>query len=243
MALVASASCQPRLSAEDLQLEVPHPACALEVRDVPGMDEAPHEPRLEAKSQHTLQLSGRAVGEVSARGPATAYVTRLTHDGYWLRKTSASIVLGLGFLCLGALGAAFLLTVMKKRPPPRWGLELAKSVAREADAVRALATHGDALAKDLVQRTEEVLGQATVRADQLASRCRPLEERSDSATAVAHLESLYAQLEGLLGRVERAHMHITGWAERRGRDEDEAVKAHIAAIVAELQAALTEVEP
>lgn len=239
--LVGLAGCRAKYSNEDLLLETPHPTCALETRAVPGdLGDGAPAPDLPAATQHVLQIGGRALGEVGAREPAAAYTRRLTQDGYWLRRTSSALVMGLGLLCLGALGAAFFLTLVKKRPPPRWGLELSRAVGREADAVRTLAQHGDALTKELVSRTEEVLGQATIRAEQLASRCRPLEERTDSATALAHLESLHGQLEGLLGRVERAHLHITSWSERRGKDEDEAVKRHIAAVVDELEAALKE---
>lgn len=242
------AGCRAKVSNEDLLLETPHATCelvatpvAVTPTDTPEVgtgEAAPFE--LSTATQHVLQIGGRALGEVAAREPAAAYTTRLTRDGYWLRQTSSALVMGLGLLCLGALGAAFFLTLVKKRPPPRWGLELSRAVTREADAVRTLAQHGDALTRELVTRTEEVLGQATIRAEQLASRCRPLEERADSATALAHLESLHAQLEGLLGRVERVHVHITSWSERRGKDEDEAVKQHIAAVVDELASALKE---
>lgn len=225
--------CRPALSDEDLLLEQPDASCAIEARDVP----------LDPAAQSLLQMEGRAIGEVSARGPAGDYVRRLTRDGYWLRQTSSTLVMGIGLLCVGALGAAFLLVALKKRPPPRWGAELAGAVEKETAALRALAAHGDALVQELVARADEVLGKVVVKAEQLAARARPLEERADTATAVGHLQSLYAQLEGLLGRVERAHLHIVGWVERRGRDEDDEVKRQIGAAVDLLAAALQEVGP
>ena len=224
------AACRPTIEESDDAIAARHASCTLERRDLD----------IEPGFQDLLQIQGRLLGEVRAFFAANDYATKLTKDGYWLRRTMSGLVIALGFLCVGALAASFLLT-LKKRPPPRWGAELAKAVEREAKAMKGHATQGDALTQELVRRADEVLGAAVIKAEQLAGRCRPLEERADSATAIAHLQSLYRQIEGLLGRVERAHMHIVAWMERRGRDEDEVVKSQLQAAVDELAAALTEV--
>ena len=73
---------------------------------------------------------------------------------------------------------------------------------------------------------------ASKKAQRLVERAMPLAKRADSATAVAHLESLETQLEGLLGRIERIHLQLLVWSERQLAEEDETVKAAVALAIA-----------
>src|SRR5262249_6039010 len=148
----------------------------------------------------------------------------------------SELVMALAGVGLGAFAAALLLALWKRRPAPHWAERLGQSIAKEISELRALGKQ-DALAKALLQRFDEALTLAAKKAHRLVERALPLGKRSDSTTAVAHLESLENQLAGLLGRVERIHLQLLVWSERQLKEEDEAVKAQVAAAIAELTSA------
>jgi len=225
-------SCRPRTSAEDLLLEQRDPTCTFEA--VPG-------PVAEAM-QIALHNAAQPLAQVAALGPAILYTSRLTHDGYFVRRSASNLVMALAGAGLGALAAALFLALWTRRPTPRWGERVGHSITREIDQLRALGASGDALAKALVQRFDEPLMIASKKAQRLVERTIPLAKRADSATAVAHLESLEAQLEGLLARIERIHLQLLVWNERQLAEEDETVKTAVAIAIAELTRALDEVK-
>jgi len=159
-----------------------------------------------------------------------------------VRRSASGLVMALAGVGLGALTAALVLAFWTRRPTPRWGERLGHSITREIDQLRALGASGDALAKALLQRFDEPLTIAAKKAQRLVERALSLAKRADSATAVAHLESLEAQLEGLLGRIERIHLQLLVWTERQLAEEDATVKAAVATAIAELTRALEEVK-
>ena len=92
-----------------------------------------------------------------------------------------------------------------------------------------------------MQRLDEPLTIAGKKAQRLVERSIPLAKRAESATAVAHLESLESQLEGLLARIERIHLQLLVWSERQLKEEDATVRAQVDAAITELSSALAEV--
>lgn len=228
--MLVIAGCRPKTSAEDLLLEQKDPACTFEALPAP----------LSGPVQAAIHLAGIGLGETRAVGPATAYTDRLTRDGYLVRRWSSSLVMALAGVGLGALAAALLLGLWKRRPEPRWGERLGQAVTREIAELRALGGAGDPLAKALMARLEEPLTIAQDKAKRLVGRTLPLQRRHDSATAVAHRESLERQLEGLLARIERIHLQILVWHEKQLKEEDETVKAQVALAIADLTSALEE---
>lgn len=230
--LFAVGACRPRTSAADLLLEQRDAQCSFEV--VPG-------PVTEV-IQTALHNAGLQLGKISALAPALRYGERLTHDGYLVRRSASGLVMAFAGVGIGALCAALFLALWTRRPTPRWGERLGQAIAREIEQLRALGTSGDALARALLQRFDEPLTIAGKKAQRLVERALPLAKRADSATAVAHLESLEAQLEGLLGRIERIHLQLLVWNERQLAEEDETVKAAVAIAIAELTRALDEVK-
>ena len=223
-------ACQPKTSAEDLLLARRDPSCAFAPRTELLADDL-------EKAAHQL---GEGAGRISAVAPAIRYTERLTSDGYFVRKTSSTLLMVLTALGLGALASALLLSLWSRRPSARWAERLGESLATEIDRVRALGLAGDAFVRHLVQRFDEALSIAAKKSQRLVARSLPLERR-DSATAVAHLESVHAQLETLLARVERLHLQILAWQERTHREEDEALATQIAQTLEELAAASREV--
>ena len=224
------AGCRPKTSAEDLLLEQKDPACTLETLDGP----------LSGPVQAAIHLAGIGLGETRAVGPAFDYTDRLTRDGYLVRRWSSSLVMALAGIGVGALAAALLLALWTRRPEPRWGERLGHAIAREVLELRALGGSGDPLAKALVARLEEPLTIAQDKAKRLVGRTLPLQKRHDSTTAIAHRESLERELEGLLARIERIHLQILVWHEKQLKEEDEIVKAQVAAAIADLSSALAE---
>lgn len=223
--------CRPRTSAEDMLLERSDPSCHFEAREAP----------LPEPTQQALHQAGQGLGASRAAPSARRYTDRQTHDGYLVRGTASALVMSLSGLGLGGLAAALLLALWVRRPTPRWAERLGQSIAREIEQLRALGASGDPLARALMQRFEEPLTLTSHKAQRIVDRAIGLSRRAESATASAHLESLHGQLEGLLGRVERIHLQILVWNERQLREEDELVKAQVAAAIAELTAALEEV--
>lgn len=224
-------ACQPRTSAEDLLLARRDPTCAF----------APRSTLLDDSVEKTLHQAGEGVGRVSAIAPAQRHTERLTSDGYFVRKTSSTLLMVLAALGIGALGAALLLSLWSRRPTARWAERLGETLAREIDKVRALGQAGDAFMRHLVQRFDEALTVASKKAQRLVARALPLERR-DSATAIAHLDSIHGQLETLVARVERLHLQILAWQERAHREEDEALAAQIAQTLDDLAAAARDID-
>lgn len=228
---VVVTGCRSRLSDEDIKLEQSTSDCK------PVMQAGP----LQEPTQAALFGLGVALGHTRALAPAIRYTERLTADGYFVRGAASTVVMSLAGLGLGALAAALLLTLLTRRPTPRWAERLGREIKREIDQLRALAESGDALAKAIAQRFDEPLALAGQKARRLVERALPLMRRAESTTtAVAHLESLEHQLEGLLASVERIHLQITVWNERRLRAEDEALQGEVEAALAELTQALEE---
>jgi len=232
LSLLAAGACRPKTSADDLLLEQKDAMCTFEV--IPGP--------VSESIQNALHNAGQQVGRLRAQAPAIRYTERLTHDGYLVRSSASRLVMALAGIGIGALCAALFLALWTRRPTPRWGERLGHAITREIEQLRALGASGDALAKALVQRFDEPLTVASKKAQRLVERAMPLAKRADSATAVAHLESLETQLEGLLGRIERIHLQLLVWSERQLAEEDETVKAAVALAIAELTRALEEVK-
>lgn len=228
---ISLACCQPRTSADDLLLARRDPTCAFSPRTTLLSDEV-------ERAFHQL---GEGAGRVSAIAPAARYTERLTTDGYFVRKTSSTLVMVLTALGLGALGAALLLSLWTRRPTARWAERLGETLAREIDKVRTIGEAGDAFMRHLVQRFDEALTVASKKGQRLVARALPLERR-DSATAVAHLDSVHRQLEALVARVERLHLQLLAWQDRAQREEDETLAAQIQQTLDELAAASREAE-
>lgn len=224
-------ACQPRTSAEDLLLARRDPSCTF----------TPRSELLGDTLEKAFQELGEGAGRVSAIAPALRHTERLTSDGYFVRKTSSTLLMVLAALGLGALGAALLLSLWTRRPTARWAERLGETLAREIDKVRALGQAGDAFMRHLVQRFDEALTIASNKAQRLVARALPLERR-DSATAVAHLDSVHTQLEALVARVERLHLQILAWQDRANRAEDEALAAQIQQTLDDLAAAARELD-
>lgn len=221
--------CQPKTSADDVVTT--DPACSVTTIEGP----------VAADVQTALHAAGKVHGMIAAMVPATRYTQRLTRDGYLVRGWASSLVMALAAAGIGALLAALLLALWTRRPTPRWAERIGHAIGREVEQLRALGKDGDPLAKALVQRLDEPLTVASKKAQRLVERAIPLAKRADSATAVAHLESLEAQLEGLLARIERIHLQLLVWSERQLKEEDETVKAQVTAAINELSSALAEV--
>ncbi len=226
---VGLGACQPKTRAEDVVTT--DPTCSVTTIEGP----------VAADVQTALHTAGKGHGTVAAMVPATRYTQRLTRDGYLVRGWASSLVMALAAAGIGALLAALLLALWTRRPTPRWAERIGHSITREVEQLKALGKDGDALAKALVQRLDEPLAIATKKAQRLVERAIPLAKRAESATAIAHLESLESQLEGLLARIERIHLQLLVWSERQLKEEDEAVKAQVDVAIKELSSALAEV--
>lgn len=221
--------CNPRTSKAELTTRQLHPLCRFE----PLGAEAPVE--------EGLHRFSTGVGLATASSTVTRYTTRQTSDGYLVRGLASSIVMALALLGLGALAAALALTLGQRRPSARWAERLAQSLAGEIDRLRALGKSGDAVTRAIVERFDEPLTQASAKAQKLLARAIPLSRRDDAPTAKAHLESLHAQLEGLLALVERAHLKVLVWQERQHQEERAALEAQVDQVIGSLRSALDEV--
>lgn len=222
--------CRPKATAEDVLLQRPDPDCAFEVMQAP----------LPEAEQRCLHQAGQGIGLTRAKAPALRYVQRQTGDGYLVRRSAANLVMILAGLGVGALIAALLLALLRRRPTVRWADRLGQSINKEINGLRDIAQGDDPFPKAIVTRFDEALELASKKARQLVARAQPLTMRGDSTTAVAHLASLETQLEGLLARIERIHLQLHAWGERQLRAEDEAVKAQVAAAIDELTRAVEE---
>ncbi len=240
-----SGACAPQRSGDEVYLDQPVPACeepkaAPTAALPPGTvgPEAP--PPLSQGALTAAHTTGRAIGHAGGTARALRYVDRLTADGFWVRGTFARVIAGLAAAALGALAAVFLLTLRAKRPVARWGDSLVHQLLRETREVRGLGATGDGGQRALVARFEEALAAAESKTQKLAQRCRPLEDRAESATSQAHLESLYTQMESVLGQVEHLHFQIIAWSERAATMDDASVQGQVTSAIDGLLAALKE---
>lgn len=245
VATVLGSACAPQRSGDEVFLDQPVPECdepkaAPNVAMPPGTvgPEAP--PPLSQAALTAAHTTGRAIGQAGGTARAVRYVDRLTADGFWVRGTFARVIAGLTAAALGALVAVFLLTLRAKRPVARWGDMLVHQLMRETREVRGLGATGDGGQRALVARFEEALTAAEEKTKKLALRCRPLEDRAESATSQAHLESLYTQMEGVLGQVEHIHFQIIAWGERAATMDDANIQGQVSAAVDGLLAAMRE---
>lgn len=228
--MAGASGCNPRTNGEDLLLNARHPFCRFESLTSELPDGV----------QGALLEAGRVAGRFAATPGATRYVERQTGDGYLVRKVSSGVVMALVLFGVGALAAALALTLGQRRPAARWAERLAQSLAREVEALRALGRAGDGFTKELVARFEEPLELATKRAQRIMERAVGLSRRDGAPTALAHLESLHGQLEGLLGLVERAHLQVLTWQERQHAEERTALQKQIDEVLSSLTSALKE---
>lgn len=238
------AACEPKRPDDEVFLDAPIPECADPAPTPASAAPAPagDDPdlTLPPKALNAARVLGRQIGHLGGHARALRHVDRLTADGFWVRGTFARVIAGLTAAALGALAAAFILTLRTKRPVARWGDSLVHQLRRETREVRALGAKGDAGQRSLVERFEVALQGAEGKVQKLNERCRPLEERAESATAQAHLESLYTQMEGLLGRVEHIHFQIIAWSERAVREDDAHVQGQVTSAIDGLLAAMKE---
>lgn len=238
-------ACAPQRPGDEVFLDQPVPECdaptAAAPQPMPAGTVGPEAPPpLSQAALTAAHTTGRAIGHAGGMARALRYVDRLTGDGFWVRGTFARVIAGLAAAALGALAAVFLLTLRVKRPVARWGDSLVHQLRRETREVRGLGAAGDGGQRGLVAQFEEALQAAETKADKLAERCRPLEDRAESATSQAHLESLYAQMEAVLGQVEHIHFQIIAWSERAAQSDEAGLQTQVAAAVEGLLRAMKE---
>jgi hypothetical protein len=240
-----ASACAPQRSGDEVYLDQPVPECdepkaGPTAAMPPGTvgPEAP--PPLSQVALTAAHSTGRALGHMAGTARALRYVDRLTADGFWVRGTFARVIAGLAAAALGALAAVFFLTLRAKRPVARWGDSLVHQLLRETREVRGLGATGDGGQRALVGRFEEALAAAEQKTQKLAQRCRPLEDRAESATSQAHLESLYTQMEAVLGQVEHIHFQLIAWGERAAQMDDASLSGQVTAAVDGLLAAMKE---
>lgn len=181
---------------------------------------------------------GREHGATIARHDAREHVTKKTRDGYRLRSWVSLLLVGLGLWITGTVLGALLVTWSRRRRGVRFGDHVAGLVTAEADAVRALGSDGDPLVQQLVDRVRAPLAELERQARGLAERCRPLEQGADKATAKAHLEGLYRQLDALAARVERLHVQVTLWREKVATSDSPELEGELDEALRDLEEAM-----
>jgi hypothetical protein len=206
----------------------------------PPIDEAPFpECRVPdvvlAPPAHGLFAVSRSAGRIAATAPAARWIDRQTDDGFSLRAGLSTFTMATTLLVLGALAAALLLALRRRRPRPRWGDVLHRRILGELRSLRGL---GEGEGGALVPRFEDALGRLQSRARALAERCHILSTRADSTTARAHLLGTEDDLGRLLEQVEQLHLRLMGWARRAEGPEDAAIAAAIEDELRSLDAAL-----
>ena len=183
------------------------------------------------------EVRGRAAGETAA-AQATA---RATADGYALRLLLSALLVVIALWTCGTLVAALLRHRFGRAHAHGYGTSALEALAREVEALRALAADGDTLVRHLVDRLDGPLGDLEARGRELARLCARLERRADTPTSRAHLAGLHDKLDALVARAERLHVQATVWHERHaGGADDEALEAAVAEALGDLDSALAE---
>jgi hypothetical protein len=199
-------------------------------------EEAARQPLEEAVCAAWRQ--GGEHGATVARHDAREHVTNKTRDGYRLRSWVSLLLVGLGLWITGTILGALLVTWSRRRRGVRFGDHVAGLITAEGDAVRALGRDADPLVRQLVDRVRAPLAELERQARALATRCQPLEQGGDKATAKAHLEGLYRQLDALAARVERLHVQVTLWREKVATSDSQELEGELDEALRDLEAAM-----